>query len=128
MTAETTSLPLVPDYVGHLQERLLHEFAMAVEDWSRCVRQLTQWEDEHLLDDPSPELLARHKATLQRLLRFGKFISLTTEQAEFPDPELAALVRATQRSFQDKLAMWHGPKLSPAESERILSACFPHES
>jgi len=128
MKAEADSLPLVPDYIGHLQERLLREFAHGVEDWSRCVDQVTRWEDEHLLDNPTPELLAQHKTALKRLIGFGKFISLSTEHPEFPDRETAELVRATQHCFQDKLAMWHGPQLSAEESERILAACFPNES
>jgi hypothetical protein len=128
MLTEALPLPLVPDYVGHLEERLLREFALAVDDWSRCVSQVTGWEDEHLLDNPTPELLARHKATLKRLLRFGQFISQTTEQPDFPNQDLTELVRSTQRCFQDKLTMWHGPRLSPEESNRILTACFPHES
>ncbi len=53
---------------------------------------------------------------------------VSTEHPNFPDQELAELVRATQRCFEDKLAMWHGPRLSPGESERILAACFPNES
>jgi hypothetical protein len=128
VSTDAVSLPLVPDYVGHLEERLLREFAVAVEDWSRCVEQITRWEDEHLLDNSTPDLMAQHKATLKRLLRFGQFISLTTEYPEFPDKEMAELVRSSQRCFQDKLAMWHGTKLSPGERERILTACFPDES
>jgi hypothetical protein len=121
-------LPLVPDYIGHLEERLLREFALAVEDWSRCVSQLSRWEDEHLLENPTPELLARHQATLQRLLRFGQLISLSTAHPDFPDQDLAKLVAATLRCFEDKLLMWHGPRMSQDESDRILARCFPDES
>ena len=128
MNAEAASLPWAPDYLARLQERFFREFALGVQEWSRCVERVTRWEDEHLLDNPSPELLARHKTILNRLIGFGKLISLTTEHPEFPDRETAELVKATQRCFQNKLAMWHGPKLSPEESERILAACFPNES
>jgi len=125
--AEQT-LPLVPDYVGHLEERLVREFALSVEDWSRCVAQLSRWEDEHLLENPTPELLARHKATLERLIGFGEFLSLSTAHPDFPDKPLAELVAATLTCFQDKLLMWHGPRMSREESDKILAACFPDES
>ncbi|HTV40366.1 MAG TPA: hypothetical protein VMF08_07315 [Candidatus Sulfotelmatobacter sp.] len=125
MSTGVLSVPLVPDFVGRVQDRLLHDFATVVHHWSESVTTLTRWEDEHLLDKPTPELLAQHKAALEKLIRFGKFIALSTEQLEFPDRELAKIVSATQSCFRDKLAMWHGPKMSRDESEKILAACFP---
>jgi hypothetical protein len=47
------------------------------------------------------------------------------EQPDFPDRQLAEIVAATQSDFRDKLAMWHGAKMSRTESERILAVCFP---
>src|SRR5688572_26730913 len=95
-----------PDLVGHLEKRLLGEFALAAEEWSRCISALTKWEDDHLLENPTPELLDAHHATLQRLLAFGRFISLATEQPAFPDRSTADLVAATQIVLKDKLQMW----------------------
>ena len=125
MSVETLSVPVVPDFLGRVQDRLLREFAAAVHDWSECVAALTRWEDEHLLDHPAPDLLERHKATLQRLMQFGKLLSRSMEQPDFPDRQLAEIVAATQSAYRDKLAMWHGPKMSRAESEKILADCFP---
>jgi hypothetical protein len=116
-----------PDLVGFLEKRLLAEFALAAEEWSASISVLTKWEDDHLLDSPTPEALEAHKKTLQRLLAFGRFISLGTEQPNFPDRSTAAMVEATQSALKDKLQMWHGPRISPEESDRILSACFPSE-
>ena len=126
MTADALPLPLVPDFVGHLEGRLLRELAAAVEDWSQCATALTLWEDEHLLDHPTPELLARHKATIDRLLGFGTLLSSPMHLPGFPDKSLAAMVEATQNLLRDKLSLWHG-NMSPAESEAILHAVF-HES
>src|SRR5437016_5515624 len=95
-----------PDLIGHLEKRLLAEFALTAEEWSHCISALTKWEDEHLLDNPTAELLRAHKATLQRLLAFGRFISPTTEQPDFPDRSTAEMVAATQVVLQDKLQMW----------------------
>jgi hypothetical protein len=123
MTANTLSVPL-PDYFGRVEAHFLREFSAAVEDWSRCVNVLTAWEDEHLLDVPTPELLAAHKQTIERLLRFGRFISLATQPSEFPDRKVADIVASTQSCLKDKLALWHGPKLSKERREQILKACF----
>ena len=117
-----------PDLVGNLEKRLLAEFARAAEEWSRCVPALTKWEDDHLLDHPTPELLDEHKATLKRLVAFGGFISLATEQPAFPDRSTAEMVAAVQVVLKDKLRMWHGPRMSREEADRILGACFPSES
>jgi hypothetical protein len=124
MSAEVLSFPL-PDYLGHVQDRLFREFAAAAHDWSECVATLTQWEDDHLLDNPTPELLERHKVMLQDLIRFGELLSLSVEQPDFPDKELAEMVAATQSCYRDKLAMWHGPKFNQEKAEAIIAACFP---
>ena len=117
-----------PDLVGHLEKRLLAEFALAAEEWSGCISALTEWEDDHLLDKPTPELLDAHKATVQRLLAFGRLISLATGQPAFPDRSTSEMVAATQLVLKEKLQMWHRPRMSQVESDRILSACFGDES
>lgn len=117
-----------PDLVGNLERRLLAEFALAAEEWSRCVTALTKWEDDHLLENPTPDLLDAHRATLERLLAFGRFISVATDQPGFPDRSTAEMVAATQVVLKDKLRMWHGSRMSPEDAERIVAACFPNES
>jgi hypothetical protein len=115
------------DVVGRLQKRWLTTFVEAVEEWSAYVSALSRWEDEHLLDARTPGALAEHKAALERLLAFGRFLSLTTGNGSFPEYRVAEMVTATQLVLQDKLRMWHGPRMSEAESNRILAACFPDE-
>jgi len=88
---------------------------------------LTQWEDDHLLDNPTADALSKHKQATERLLRFGRFLALATEQTDFPDKPLADIVSATQNCLRDKLALWHGRKLSEERRAEILQACF-HES
>ena len=124
MIVDALNVPLVPDFIGHLERRLRRDLGAAVEDWSHCVTTLTHWEDDHLLDNPAPELLARHRQTVERLLRFGQFLALATEQPEFPDKQLAEVVAATQRCLRDKLDLWHGPKMSEEKRGGILKACF----
>ena len=100
MITDVPAVPVVPDFIAHVETRLRRELAAAVEDWGHCVTALSHWEDEHLLENPSAELLARHKHTTERLLRFGRFLALATEQAEFPDQPVAQAVAATQRCLQ----------------------------
>jgi len=124
MIVDALSVPLVPDYIGRVEARFLREYSEGVREWSQCVEILSLWEDEHLLDAPTPELLERHKQTAQRLLRFGQFISRATAHPDFPDRELAQIVAATQSCLQDKLSLWHGTKISATEREQILKTCF----
>src|SRR5437764_14523775 len=124
MSAEILAMPLVPDFMEHLEMHFLRELAGIVYDWSKCRNLLTQWEDEHLLDNPSPDSLAKHKQAIDRLVRFGRFLALATEQPEFTEPKLAQIVRATQSCLQDKLALWHGKTLAPEQKAEILRTCF----
>ncbi len=124
MTADALAVPVVPDFIGHVETRLRRDLAAAVEDWSQCVTALTHWEDEHLLDNPTAELLARHKQTTERLLRFGRFLALATQQPDSPDQQVAEIVTATQRCLEDKLRLWHGPPMSEERRAEILKTCL----
>jgi hypothetical protein len=126
MTAVTLTVPLATDCVGHLEKRLARELAAEAEEWSECASALTLWEDQHLLDSPSDDLLGRHQATVERLLQFGKLLLSVVEHTDFPDKELTAMVSATQQCLQDKLVMWHGA-MSAEGREKMLAAVF-HES
>jgi hypothetical protein len=125
MTVETLTVSLATDCVGHLEKRLAKELATEAEEWSECASALTRWEDQHLLDRPDDDLLPRHKATVERLLQFGKLLSSVVDQPDFPDKGLAAMVSATQQMLQDKLVMWHGA-MSHEQRENIFAAVF-HE-
>lgn len=114
----------VGDIIGRLQNRWLARLAETAEEWSAFVSILSRWEDNNLLDNPTPELLADHKATVERLLAFGSSLSLATENRRFPDRRVAEMVAATQVVLQDKLRMWHSPRMSRTESDRLLAACF----
>jgi hypothetical protein len=115
----------VGDVIDRLERRWLADFAEAVEEWSAFVSTLSRWEDAHLLDNPTPELLADHKAAIERLLAFGNSLPLVTENRQFPDRRIAEMAAATQVVLQDKLRMWHSPRMSKTESDRLLAVCFP---
>jgi hypothetical protein len=115
------------DVFSALEKRLFAEFSLAAEEWSRWVTALSRWEDDELLDQPSPEALDLHRKTIERLLALGRFMSRATEQPDFPDRSTAQMVAATLTMLEDSLRMWHGPRMSKEESDRILAACFPDE-
>lgn len=118
----------MPDPIGRLEKRLTAELADEAEQWSWCLNGLSRWEDEHLLDNPTPQSLAEHKRMIERLLRFGRFLSVATEHPDFPDRAVASMVRATLQTLEDDLALHHGTGMSTEKSERILAKAFPNES
>jgi hypothetical protein len=124
VNSDALAIPLVPDFIGYVEMLLRRELTATVHDWSRCATLLSHWEDEHLLDNPQPELLGRHKDATERLLRFGRFLAIATEQPDFADHQLAQIVGSTQSCLQDKLALWHGRTLSGEGRAEILKSCF----
>jgi hypothetical protein len=104
---------------------VLRHLRVQVEDWYDGCRQLTEWEDANLLDDPSPEKMAEHAVMLVELERIGQWFSLTTQSPDFPDAKTAELVRLTLQDLRDRRAMWHGKKMSKEEADKIIAACFP---
>lgn len=117
----------VPEAISRLQRRLLSELASTVEEWSWFVSTLAQWEDDHLLDNPAPELLADHETTVRRLLAFGRMLAAAAETPNFCDRQTAESVAATLLVLEDKLRMWHGPQIDREESRRILAEVYPDE-
>src|SRR5437773_1118860 len=67
----SVSIPTVPDFVGMLETRIVRELAGLADEWGHCVSALTPWEDDHLLDNPTADLLASHKTTIENLWRLG---------------------------------------------------------
>ena len=124
MTADALALPLVPDFMEYVESHFRRGLDSVVQEWSRCTRLLAEWESQHLLENPAPELLATHRQAIERLLRFGKFLLLATEQPGISNQHSREIVRATQSCLQDKLSLWHGQKLTDQARSEILKACF----
>jgi hypothetical protein len=104
--------------------RLVRYFKAQVEDWYDECRQLTAWEDEHLLDDPKPAGLAEHARLLDELERAGRWLFQTTQSPDFPDRPTADLVSMTLQDLKDRRAMWHGSQLNAAQKAEILKTCL----
>ena len=115
---------VMPDYFEKLEARILQEVAEGVSAWGRSVTALSRWEQEHLLDNPSPEVVAAHRRTVERLIRFGRFLALATEHPDFPDVSLKRNVAATLQTLSDKIPLWHGT-MPKEEANDIVKAAFP---
>ncbi len=98
-----------------------------IDEWCRCRRLLFEWENENLLDHPSPEKLAEHKERLELMIFFGQLFHLATSHPTFPRMDLAEQVQATLWILRDQYQAFHGPQVSKDEADRILAVVFPDE-
>jgi hypothetical protein len=114
-----------PNFLQRAFKRLSDELSADAEDWSGAVQGLRRFQDEKLLDNPTPENLTAHRRALEMLIAFGNFIANATKCPEFPNRETHAIVEATLQILQDDLALWHGTQNSPEKNAQILAACFP---
>jgi hypothetical protein len=112
---------------GGLAARQVRYFKAQVGDWYDECRQLTDWEDRNLVDDPSPERLTEHAQILDELERVGRWLSRTVQSPDFPDQPTGELVAMVLQDLKDRRALWHGPGLSQERRAEILHACL-HES
>src|SRR5881296_1832054 len=124
MSAQLTVPVNAIDFIETLEKRILCELWDSVIVWSESVRALAQWEDEHLLDHPSADMLEKHRQIVERQLALGKFISLATEHPDFPDQEVREQVAATMSTLHDKIPLWHST-MKAEEADRILAEVFP---
>src|SRR5437016_12422803 len=85
--------------------RLIRYFKAQTEDWYDECRQLTNWEDAQLVDNPLPEKLIEHARLLNELERVGRWLFQTTRNEDFPDRATADLVSMTLQDLKDRRAM-----------------------
>ena len=110
-------------FFGGISRRILRLIKAQAEDWHDECRHLSDWEDQHLLEQPDPELLDEHSQRLDELERVGHWISLVTQSPDFPDPATADLVAMTLKDLKDARALWHG-NLTRERRQEILRAVF----
>ena len=116
---------VAPNFLQRAFKRLSDELSADAEDWSAAVQNLHRFQDEKLLDDPTPENLKAHRQAIELLITFGGFIANATKDPAFPNRETHAMVEATLQILRDDLALWHGRNNSPEKNAAILAACFP---
>jgi hypothetical protein len=109
-----------------LVARLTRSLKTQVQDWYGVCRQLTAWEERHLVEQPTPERLADHARLLDELEEVGRWLGPATQSAAFPDRTTANLVAMVVQDLKDRRALWHGP-LSAEQREVVLQDVF-HES
>lgn len=108
-----------------LTTRLARYFKAQVEDWCDVCRNLSVWEDQHLIDQPAAERLVEHARLLDELEHAGRWLARATQTPDFPDRATAELVAMTMQDLQDRRALWHGP-MTPEQREAVLRDIF-HE-
>jgi hypothetical protein len=125
MSAIVVTPPLTEpvDMASGLAARILRQFKVQVEDWYDVCRQLTNWEAEHLLDNPTVERRAEHARLLDELERVGQWLLLLTQGDGFPDKATAELVAMTLQDLRDRRALWHG-NMPPEQASQIVSEVF----
>ena len=125
MSADAFPLPLISDFPGYLMERLTGSIVETANAWAGCYQRITEWESEHLLDEPpTPAVLETHKTTVHRMILLGGILSWATRDPNFPDRKVAEIVEATQACLLDKMALWHGNTMTKEESDRLLADVF----
>src|SRR6267378_496094 len=108
------TMPL-PELLSGLEKRLTVELVQEALQWASCRKSLSHWEEEHLLENPTPEFLAQHKQAVEQLLRFGRWLSRATNHPDFPDRDTAQMVEATLWTLQQMHDAWHRPKTLSTE-------------
>ena len=67
---EEPSILAAPNFLQRAFKRLSDELSADAEDWSAAVQGLRRFQDEKLLDDPTPENLQAHQRALEMLIAF----------------------------------------------------------
>jgi len=122
---ESDLLIAPPNFIERATNRIFQELIADAEVWAKIAGQVGWYPWTHFIENPKPEDLRRHKATLDRLIAFGELLNRTTSSPTFPDKAIADGVKATLRMLRDDLSMWHGNDLTDAQAEELMQKCFP---
>ena len=123
--AMSDSLIAPPNFIERAANRIIQEVSADAEDWANMAGRVGLYPWKHFTENPRPEDLRKHKATLEMLINYGDLLLAATASPVFPDREIAAMVAATQQMLKDDLALWHGNQLTKAEAEQLLQEVFP---
>ena len=110
-----------------LLDVLADSFHRAIEELSQAKKLLTTWEDEYLLDNPTPEALAAHKVALEKLISVAELASKATAlNPTFLRPETCEMLEAVKWVLKEKLLTWHNPNpMTREQADKLLKEVFP---
>ena len=111
------------DLACGVSKRLIRHFKAQVEDWYDVCRNLSAWEDRHLIDQPTAERLEEHACYLDELEQAGRWLAMATQSPDFPDRTTAELVAMTLQHIKDRRSLWHG-SISRDQRKEIMHAIF----
>lgn len=108
-----------------LWQRVVMDFPAAVEEWSRGINNLSEWEAEHLsAENPTRANLALHRKKIERLMFFGQLCAVGAAHPDYGDVETAEIVTASLEVLRNKLRMFHHA-MTREEADKILAEVFP---
>src|SRR5437660_12772145 len=100
MSAPTAPTAAPAGLASGISKRALRLLQAQVEDWYDVCRELSDWEDRFLLDQPAPERLMEHAGILDELERVGRWMASATVSPHFPDRTASELVQMTLRDLR----------------------------
>jgi hypothetical protein len=117
--AESDSLIAPPNFIERAANRIIQELSADAEDWAKIAGQVGLFPWTHFVENPKPEDLHKHKATLERLIAFGELLNSAMSSSTFPDKEVAGGVAATLRMLKDDLTERHD-ELCPHQVGQVV--------
>jgi hypothetical protein len=123
IVSEVVPAGLGTGFVQGLQHRLVRQFQVQVADWLDTCRALVDWEDQHLVEETSPQRLAEHGAMFDELERFGRWLAGEGSQLSDETNAAAEQIKFTLQDLHDSRAMWHGV-VSEERKRQILRDYF----
>jgi hypothetical protein len=94
--------------------------------WFEHCRMLRDFENKHLLANPSADDLRAHRVVIADLIADGEILAWQARQAEADISQVGFTVEdieAETRLLRDNFRMFHEP-MPAAEAERILEVAF----
>jgi len=119
---EPTDATERPGYASALQNRILRQYELQVADWQETCRDLSVWEDTHLVEFSTEEYLAEHAAIINELERIGLQLS-SAAQVFGVEESCQNQIELTLQDLRDARALWH-EKVSKERQSEILRSSF----
>jgi hypothetical protein len=94
--------------------------------WSESCQQFLDWQDRDILGQQSPPAgkLQQHRSNLKWLLRFGRHMSMTASDPDYPDKQITSELRGRLTQLEHSWRMVH-EQMPQAEAEQLLREVFP---
>jgi len=110
--------------LDEFHQHLVWKMEEEVRRWCDDVARLTDFEDEKLLDEPTRKDLEAYRKVLIMLRLNGRRYASAAEDAESPVAHLGEMIDAHVESLDEKERLFLAPRMSKADSDRVLAQVF----